>query len=104
MRKFIKFVMSKGDPITLPIELAEKLINDENQLLKIPDKDMNWSGQTINKAHIISTDHDTDKERIEAENDKILIPKIDETRNDKKTKEAINNLKKNLFKKRIINN
>ena len=103
MKQYIKFVMSKGDPITLPMELAEKLIDKENQLLKIPDKNGKWTGQIINKAHIISTDHDTDRERTEAENDKMLIPKIEESRDNKETKEAIDKLRNNLFKKRIIN-
>ena len=102
MREFIKFVMSKGDPITLPMELAEKLIDKESQLLKIPDKNGNWTGQVINKAHIISTDHDTDKERIEAENDRMLIPKIEEVRNDRNTKKEIEKLRDNLKKQKVI--
>ena len=102
MRKFIKFTMSKGTPITLSIKQAEKLIDSEDQLFKIPDQNGEWMGQTINKAHIVSTDRDTDKEKAEAENDKMLIPKIDETRNDKDTKKAISKLRNNLFEKKII--
>ena len=95
--------MSKGNPISLPIELAERLIDDESQLIKIPNPTGQWSGQTINKAHIISTDVDVDRERLEAENAKMLTPKIDETRDDENNREAVGKLKKDLFQKNIIN-
>jgi hypothetical protein len=62
MKKFIKFIMSRGESITLPQELAEKLIENESQLLLIPNEQGQWSGKLINKAHIVSTDHDTDME------------------------------------------
>jgi len=101
--KFIKFVMSKGNPITLPVDIAEKLIDSEGQMIKIAGSPGKWSGKTINKAHIISTDVDVDRERLEAENAKMLTPKIDETRDDENNREAVGKLKKDLFQKNIIN-
>jgi len=65
MMQFIKFTMSKGESITLPKEQAERLIDSEGQLLKIPDENGSWSGKLINKAHIVSTDRDKDREIIE---------------------------------------
>ena len=63
---YIKFTISRGEPFSLPMEQAEQVLNSPNQLVMLKDKDGKWSGQTINKAHIICTDLDieaTDSER-----------------------------------------
>lgn len=104
--KYVKFTLSKGDPITLPIEVAERLINSDGQLMKIPDADGTWSGKLINKAHIVSTDLDKDKMRSEAEIERMRITKLaappmsDEQRS--KNLEAMEKIKKNLIIKKVI--
>lgn len=104
--KYVKFTLSKGDPITLPIDVAERLINSDGQLMKIPESDGTWSGKLINKAHIVATDLDKDRMRSEAENERMRITKLsappmsDEQR--KKNLEAMEKIKKNLINKKVI--
>jgi hypothetical protein len=104
--KYVKFTLSKGDPITLPIDVAERLINSDGQLMKIPEPDGTWSGKLINKAHIVSTELDKDKMRSEAENERMRITKLaappmsDEQR--KKNLEAMDKIKRNLINKKVI--
>jgi len=62
--KMIKFVMAKGEEITLPYEQAQKVLNSPQQIVQITDEQGNWTGITINKAHIVCT-----KEDIEARED-----------------------------------
>jgi hypothetical protein len=83
--------MSSGQPITVPKEQAEKIIDSQSQLVKIT-KDGIWDGQTINKAHIVSTDYDMERERAEAEKARRFIPKLNEpapTPEQRKSVEAI---------------
>lgn len=77
MQRYIKFVMSKGDPIVVEKELAEALLNSEGQVLMIPAADGSWTGKTINKAHIVSTDYDLDRERSEAEKARMRTTKLE---------------------------
>ena len=104
--KYVKFTLSKGDPITLPINVAERLINRDGQLMKIPDPDGTWSGKLINKAHIVAIDLDKDRMRSEAENERMRITKLsappmsDEQR--KNNLEAMEKIKRNLIKKKVI--
>jgi hypothetical protein len=60
--KFIRFTLSKGDPFILPFLQAERLLDGEGQLVKITNDAGEWTGQTINKAHIVCTDRDTEEE------------------------------------------
>lgn len=53
--KNIEITMSSGPAIIVPFEKAEKLLNSKDQLLKIVGPDGNWTGESINKAHIVST-------------------------------------------------
>lgn len=66
----IKFIMAKGENITLSYEQAQKVLNSSIQIIKILDEEGNWTGITINKAHIICT-----KKDIEAERNENLIKK-----------------------------
>ena len=101
--KYVKFTMSSGEPITLQADKAERLINDPKQLLMIYDDNGQWTGKTINKAHIVSTDRDIEKERSEVEQERLNVPKLKEVKNPKAVREAINKVKKDLFKNKIIN-
>jgi hypothetical protein len=104
--KYVKFTLSKGDPITLPIEIAERLINSDGQLMKIPETDGSWSGKLINKAHIVSTDLDKDRMRSEAENERMRIVKLeapamtDEQR--QRNLKKLADIKKDLINKKVI--
>lgn len=57
--------MSKGDPILLPIEKAEKVLDSDQQIIKITDEQGNWTGQTLNKSFLVSTDVDIQASREE---------------------------------------
>ena len=59
--KYIKFIMSTGDSITLPIDKAERVLNSPSQIVRIT-RNGEWTGETINKAHIVLTKEDTAKE------------------------------------------
>lgn len=65
-KQFIRFSFrNKKQNITLPIEMAEVIIDSKEQLVKLYDKDGNWTGVTINKAEITGTDHDFEMEQME---------------------------------------
>lgn len=62
--KYVKlFMRDKKHNITLPMEKAQRVIQSPNQLVMIMDDNGQWTGQTVNKSEIISTDHDWDKEK-----------------------------------------
>lgn len=104
--KWIKFTLSKGDPITLPIDVAERLINSDGQLMKIPDADGSWSGKLINKAHIVATDLDKDRMRSEAENERMRITKLEAPAMTDEQRQAnlkkLADIKKDLIIKKVI--
>jgi hypothetical protein len=62
-KEFVRFFMrNKKHDITLPFDMAETILDSKDQLIKVII-DGKWTGITINKSEIISTDHDFDKER-----------------------------------------
>lgn len=66
LKKYIRFFMrNRKHDITLPMDQAERVLDSREQLVKIYDEQNKWTGITINKAEIISTDHDFDKEKDE---------------------------------------
>ena len=106
MTKYIKFIMSSGDEISVPMDQADKILNSESQLVRINAPDGLWTGQFVNKAHIVSTDLDKDRMRSEAENERMRIIKIeappmtDEQRQANLKKLA--DIKKDLIIKKVI--
>lgn len=106
MQRWIKFTMSTGSPISIREEIAEAILDSEGQLLKIPDDDGRWSGKTINKAHIVSTDYDFDKERSEAEKERMNTPKLEAPKmteaQRKKQVDTINKMRKELIRKKVL--
>ena len=69
--------MSKGDDITLPEDKALKIINSEGQLIKITDeKNGEWTGQSINKAHIVSTVVDREATRERQRDTTVKLPVV----------------------------
>ena len=69
-KKFVRFYMrNKKHDITLSFVQAERIVDSPNQLVKVLDeKTGQWTGITINKAEIISTDHDFEREKEERYN------------------------------------
>jgi len=62
--KFIKFIMSqKGLEFTVSEETAEEILTSPQQLVPVKDLNGNWTGETINKAHIIATERDRFEEK-----------------------------------------
>ncbi len=105
MQRYIRFTMSSGEPVSLEKELAEALLHAEGQLLMVPGEDGNWSGKTVNKAHIVSTDYDLERERVEAEQARLRKPKLVESLSPEQQEarvRAINNLRSNLIARRVI--
>jgi len=67
--KYIKFYMrDRRLNLTLPIDQAEKIIDNPNQLVKLIGSDGKWSGRMINKSEIIGTERDYDHEEHESYN------------------------------------
>lgn len=77
--KYVKFLMRNRElNITLPMEKAEKVLTSSQQLVMITDKDGKWDGETLNKAEIVGTVRDWDKERREMNSEnQIEEPKLE---------------------------
>lgn len=71
--KYIKFNMSKGNSVTLPENKAEAVLESKEQVIQIYDESGNWTGKTINKAFIISTEID-----VETTNEEMKSKKLDD--------------------------
>lgn len=61
--KYIKIVLSSGNPITLKFDQAQALFQSKNQLVMVTDDNGQWTGRVINKAFIVSADRDKEEER-----------------------------------------
>lgn len=60
--RHIKIILSNREEFTLPEDKAIALINSNEQLVQITKKG-DWTGETINKAHIVCTKVDRDETR-----------------------------------------
>lgn len=78
MKKYIKFIMSSGDGISVPLEQAQKILSSQVQLVQISGDDGLWTGQTVNTAHIVLTDRDRQREKMEAEQERMKTPRLNE--------------------------
>lgn len=91
--------MSKGDPITLPEEKALSVIKSQDQIVCVGDEKGNWTGITINKAHIVDTMIDNDAMR----NAQLSVPRLEEApvseEQRQKNLDNLKEIKKNIFKK-----
>lgn len=86
--------MSKGDPILLPLEKAEKVLDSDQQIIKITDEQGNWTGQTLNKSFLVSTDVDvpaTNAENMKSGREHKYLP----DQNERGTKSMLEVLEKN---------
>lgn len=105
--KYVKFLMrNKEMNMTLSFEQAERVLNSPNQLVMLTGTDGKWNGDTLNKAEIIGTVRDYEKEKYEGYNPdqlpepKRILPyadiqdyKPDFLRRDKTTTKGVESLK-----------
>jgi hypothetical protein len=98
-RKYIKFTMSRGEPIILPEDKALKVLQSQEQVVMIKDENNEWDGTTINKAHIVSTayDNDTTRDRLPR-----IAPPEEKPRGDNKAKEYLQREKEKLIQEKIL--
>lgn len=61
---------NKEHDITLPFEVAEKIMESNQQIIMLRDKNNIWTGKTINKTEIIATKRDYDEEKYQGYNEK----------------------------------
>lgn len=74
--KYVKFILSDHKTtITLPFAQAERVIDSPQQIVKIAGEDGSWTGETINKAHIIGTKRDFVAEQEYGKDQKYLAEK-----------------------------
>jgi len=96
--KWIKIVLRGGKEFSFPDFKVIAILEAEDQLVRIHDKDKEWTGVTINKADISYTEYDADRTRQwKRENE----PKLQEvtmgrelTR--KEIEEAVDGISKNM--------
>lgn len=99
--KYVKFNMSKGEPVILPMNKAKEvmkvLIETPTKLVMITDEKGEWTGETISKSFLNSTTRDRDRERSQA---------LKETKNyiaePSVNLNKLKQLKQNLISKKII--
>ncbi len=69
--KYIKICMrNKEHDITIPFEVAEKILESNQQLIMLRDENNTWTGKTINKTEIVATKRDYDEEKYRGYNEK----------------------------------
>jgi len=61
--KFIKLTLSTKKSFILPMEQAERLIDAPQQVVQITDEQGEWTGETLNKSFLVSTERDYEAER-----------------------------------------
>lgn len=97
---FITFHMSNKETFTLARAQAEALIDSAAQIVKVTHPDGEWTGEIINKAHIVDTkpnwnrqneEQEAEVRRLETARDAAI-----ESRDPAKV-ESIQNARKTLF-------
>lgn len=63
---------NKENDITLPFEVAEKILESKEQLIMLRDKDGVWTGKTINTSEIVATKRDFEEEKYQGYNQEQL--------------------------------
>lgn len=61
--KFIQITMSDRSKFTVTEIQADRILNSQQQIIQITNSKGEWTGQTINKAHIVATERDFEAER-----------------------------------------
>lgn len=105
--KYVKFIMSKGLDITVDEPQAREILKSPQQSHPVKDpKTGEWTLETINKAFMIGTKRDVERERAEAEKAaretiKIAAPEITEEQAAKNRK-RLDNMRKELIEKKVL--
>lgn len=99
--KFVRITLSKGAPFTLPYEQAMDMLNSPQQIILLQGEDGEWSGQTINKAHIVCTDRDSEAEASWKSVNVLALPEGEAalSKEGKEENEKIERLKNEIGKK-----
>ncbi len=105
MKRYIKFVMSKGADMTVDEETAKKILTSPQQIHPYY-VDGVWTGQSINKAFMIGTQLDTDKMQAEADREarariKLAAPEISEEQR-KRNVEGLARMREELVRKKVL--
>lgn len=61
--RFIRFVMSGRKEFTVDEYQAMEILSSPQQLIPIKTMGGDWTGETVNKAHIVCTERDRDAEK-----------------------------------------
>lgn len=70
--KFIRFIMSRGKEMVVDEFQAREILASPQQLIPLNTMAGEWTGETINKAHIVCTERDREAEK-EFEGKKLMI-------------------------------
>lgn len=73
---------NKEHDITLPFEVAEKILESNQQMIMLRDGNGIWTGKTINKTEIIATKRDYDEEKYQGYNEKQIEQPKEKTKLD----------------------
>lgn len=105
--RYVKFVMSRGKDITVDEQQAKEILRDERQMCPVVDpKTGEWTRESINKAHLVETVPDHEKDRAMALQEqskrmKLEMPEISEEQR-KANRKKLQEMRKNLFDRKII--
>lgn len=87
--KYVKIILSRGNPVSVSKEQAEKIFASKNQMLSILDENGKWTGEMINKSHIVKTEPDYDREN----NEGMKVLKLDEPKNIKENSKELSKIR-----------
>lgn len=74
--KMIRFVMSKGDPIIVSEIQARAILASDQQIVPIVENG-EWTGEVVNKAHIVSSYRDVIAESDKRLEESLKLPSAD---------------------------
>lgn len=73
MKKYVKIELRNKKFINLSLEKWEQILNDEKGLVAYkPDGESEWSGQTLNKADVVSSEYDPEHTKTMNEDKYVL--------------------------------
>lgn len=64
--KQVRFYMANKKEYLFDEETAEMILDQEEQIVRLADKDGKWTGESLNKAHLVCTDVDWIETRQES--------------------------------------
>lgn len=61
--KFVRFTLRDKSEYTFPMDKAGRILDSQQQLVKITEENGEWDGTSINKADVVKTERDFKAER-----------------------------------------